>query len=253
VSAAVTDDAAYLVVALACYLELQRNRRPLISANRRATATASYSALLNRPPVIMPPCRSSRARGALGAGPPSSRRQASCVTVPPLAHLPSASVGSVQPLFRARAIAEPPTRGTENASSSADADFLNIDRPVRVLVAGGGIAGLVLAVALLKKGLDVRIFEQDVTAIRGEGKYRGPIQVRYAVATWPGFCHRTHGSGCIRTPLPCRSTSTSAVASTNAYMLCSAGAAAARSRRRACVFTLDRAAGCVQTPEPSQG
>ena len=34
-----------------------------------------------------------------------------------------------------------------------------------------------LAVALLKKGFQVQLFERDVTAIRGEGKYRGPIQV----------------------------------------------------------------------------
>ena len=61
---------------------------------------------------------------------------------------------------------------------TADKEFLAPSRPVRVLVAGGGIAGLVLAVSLLKKGVDVKIFEQDMTAIRGEGKYRGPIQVR---------------------------------------------------------------------------
>lgn len=48
----------------------------------------------------------------------------------------------------------------------------------RVLIAGAGIGGLVLAIALLKKGFDVQIFERDLTAIRGEGKYRGPIQVR---------------------------------------------------------------------------
>ncbi len=35
----------------------------------------------------------------------------------------------------------------------------------------------VLAVGLLKKGFDVQVFERDMTAIRGEGKYRGPIQV----------------------------------------------------------------------------
>ena len=46
-----------------------------------------------------------------------------------------------------------------------------------MLIAGAGIGGLVLAVGLLKKGLDVQIFERDLTAIRGEGKYRGPIQV----------------------------------------------------------------------------
>ena len=47
----------------------------------------------------------------------------------------------------------------------------------KVLIAGAGIGGLVVALALLKKGFDVQIFERDLTAIRGEGKYRGPIQV----------------------------------------------------------------------------
>jgi zeaxanthin epoxidase len=47
-----------------------------------------------------------------------------------------------------------------------------------VIIAGAGIGGLVLAVALLKQGVDVKVFERDLTAIRGEGKYRGPIQVR---------------------------------------------------------------------------
>lgn len=40
------------------------------------------------------------------------------------------------------------------------------------------LSGLVLAVGLLKKGMDVLVLERDLTAIRGEGKYRGPIQVR---------------------------------------------------------------------------
>ena len=51
----------------------------------------------------------------------------------------------------------------------------------KVLIAGAGIGGLVLALALLKKGFDVQIFERDLTAIRGEGKYRGPIQVSIIV------------------------------------------------------------------------
>lgn len=51
-------------------------------------------------------------------------------------------------------------------------------RPLKVLIAGAGIGGLVLAVALLKRGCDVSVYERDMTAIRGEGKYRGPIQVR---------------------------------------------------------------------------
>ena len=50
--------------------------------------------------------------------------------------------------------------------------------PMKVVIAGGGIGGLVLAVGLLKKGFEVQVLERDLTAIRGEGKYRGPIQVR---------------------------------------------------------------------------
>ena len=49
---------------------------------------------------------------------------------------------------------------------------------MKVVIAGAGIGGLVLAVGLLKRGFDVTVLERDMTAIRGEGKYRGPIQVR---------------------------------------------------------------------------
>ncbi|BDA47131.1 Zeaxanthin epoxidase, chloroplastic [Coccomyxa sp. Obi] len=48
----------------------------------------------------------------------------------------------------------------------------------RILIAGAGIGGLVLAVGLLNKGFEVQMFERDLTAIRGEGKYRGPIQIQ---------------------------------------------------------------------------
>lgn len=47
-----------------------------------------------------------------------------------------------------------------------------------VVIVGAGIGGLVLAVGLLKEGFKVTVLERDLTAIRGEGKYRGPIQVQ---------------------------------------------------------------------------
>lgn len=48
----------------------------------------------------------------------------------------------------------------------------------RVLVAGGGIGGLVFALAARRKGYDVTVFERDLSAVRGEGQYRGPIQIQ---------------------------------------------------------------------------
>nr|BAN15741.1 zeaxanthin epoxydase [Dianthus caryophyllus] len=51
-------------------------------------------------------------------------------------------------------------------------------RQLRVVVAGGGIGGLVLALAAKKKGFEVIVFEKDMSAIRGEGQYRGPIQIQ---------------------------------------------------------------------------
>ncbi|KAI3713054.1 hypothetical protein L1987_71624 [Smallanthus sonchifolius] len=49
---------------------------------------------------------------------------------------------------------------------------------IRVLVAGGGIGGLVFALASKRKGFEVVVFERDLSAIRGEGQYRGPIQIQ---------------------------------------------------------------------------
>ncbi|XP_078432421.1 zeaxanthin epoxidase (ZEP) (ABA1) isoform X2 [Wolffia australiana] len=51
-------------------------------------------------------------------------------------------------------------------------------KKLRVLVAGGGIGGLVLALAVQRKGFEVMVFERDLSAIRGEGQYRGPIQIQ---------------------------------------------------------------------------
>eukprot|EP00897_Mesotaenium_endlicherianum_P005619 jgi/Mesen1/5085/ME000252S04196 len=62
---------------------------------------------------------------------------------------------------------------SESATGVADGK-----RPLKILVAGGGIGGLVFALAAKKKGLDVTVFERDLTAVRGEGQYRGPIQIQ---------------------------------------------------------------------------
>jgi hypothetical protein len=68
------------------------------------------------------------------------------------------------------------SRATSAVEAVPSAD-LRAGNKFRVVIAGAGIGGLVLAVALLKKGVDVVVLERDLTAIRGEGKYRGPIQV----------------------------------------------------------------------------
>ncbi|XP_047954363.1 zeaxanthin epoxidase, chloroplastic-like [Salvia hispanica] len=52
------------------------------------------------------------------------------------------------------------------------------EKKLRILVAGGGIGGLVFALAAKRKGFDVVVFERDLSAIRGEGQYRGPIQIQ---------------------------------------------------------------------------
>ena len=51
-------------------------------------------------------------------------------------------------------------------------------KKLKVLVAGGGIGGLVFALAAKRKGFEVVVFEKDMSAIRGEGQYRGPIQIQ---------------------------------------------------------------------------
>ncbi|XP_014490452.1 zeaxanthin epoxidase, chloroplastic-like [Vigna radiata var. radiata] len=45
-------------------------------------------------------------------------------------------------------------------------------RKLGVLVASGGIGGLVLALAAKHKGYAVRVFEKDLSAVRGEGRNR---------------------------------------------------------------------------------
>ncbi|KAE8794335.1 Intracellular protease 1 [Hordeum vulgare] len=69
------------------------------------------------------------------------------------------------------------TAATETAPASS-----SLPRPVkgkpRVLVAGGGIDGLVMALAAGRKGYNVMVFEWDISAVRGEGQYHGPIQIQ---------------------------------------------------------------------------
>ena len=62
--------------------------------------------------------------------------------------------------------------------ASVERETSSMTHSPHVVIAGGGIGGLVLAVGLLKQGISVKVLERDLTAIRGEGKYRGPIQVQ---------------------------------------------------------------------------
>lgn len=52
------------------------------------------------------------------------------------------------------------------------------EKKLRILVAGGGIGGLVFALAAKRKGFEVVVFEKDLSAVKGEGQYRGPIQLQ---------------------------------------------------------------------------
>ena len=65
-----------------------------------------------------------------------------------------------------------------SSSSSSSSTPGKLDPPPRIIIAGGGIGGLVLALAAKNKGMSVRVLERDLSAIRGEGQYRGPIQIQ---------------------------------------------------------------------------
>jgi zeaxanthin epoxidase len=71
-----------------------------------------------------------------------------------------------------------PVRGGNAGPDAAVAQAPATGRKPRVLVAGGGIGGLVFALAARRKGYDVTVFERDLSAVRGEGQYRGPIQIQ---------------------------------------------------------------------------
>ena len=67
---------------------------------------------------------------------------------------------------------------TSNGTFPSPAPQATQKVPFKVIIIGGGIGGLVLAAGLLGKGYQVQVLERDLTAIRGEGKYRGPIQIQ---------------------------------------------------------------------------
>lgn len=67
--------------------------------------------------------------------------------------------------------------GRDYASSDGDGNGRNEKNRFKVLIAGGGIGGLVLALAAKHRGFEVKVFEKDLSAVRGEGRHRGPIQL----------------------------------------------------------------------------
>ena len=139
---------------------------------------------MNRTPAGRPRC-SLDLRSTASAH-PQARRLSVDLPLRGLAPVPQAQLGSrttsgqlATPL---RAITEAHNGSAPAISAEASLEDVEICRLPRILIAGAGIGGLVLAVALLKRGFRVQIFERDLTAVRGEGKYRGPIQVRAATA-----------------------------------------------------------------------
>ncbi|XP_051126679.1 zeaxanthin epoxidase, chloroplastic [Andrographis paniculata] len=92
-----------------------------------------------------------------------------------------------KPLLRSQEVGglrKPIRAGTGGGAESHKTETVGNSRPpsqgkkLRILVAGGGIGGLVFALAAQKKGFEVVVFEKDLSAIRGEGQYRGPIQIQ---------------------------------------------------------------------------
>ncbi|KAJ7526451.1 hypothetical protein O6H91_16G007200 [Diphasiastrum complanatum] len=104
--------------------------------------------------------------------------------------------------------------GIQLAQSSCESSFKSAEQlpvksdvgnevlPLRVIIAGGGIGGLVLALAAKNRGFHVRVFERDLSAIRGEGQYRGPIQIQSNAlaaleAVDPAVAEEILAAGCI--------------------------------------------------------
>ena len=145
-------------------------------------ANVTSSSLLDHRPCCVQRCTQRRA----GAGIGSSWRpfQTPCQLTSG-----NSKRGSVRkhPATTCQAVAAPPSTVSRPQNGTGGHTSTSMDHPIqnkeqqtgpKILIAGAGIGGLVLAVGLLKRGFDVKVFEKNITAIRGEGKYRGPIQVR---------------------------------------------------------------------------
>lgn len=81
----------------------------------------------------------------------------------------SKETGQAKRMVKAKVVTEAP---------AIDGNLRPPGKKLRILVAGGGIGGLVFALAAKRKGFEVVVFEKDLSAIRGEGQYRGPIQIQ---------------------------------------------------------------------------
>lgn len=77
---------------------------------------------------------------------------------------------------RSQLVVDPPSSASASGSKTLDPTLAK--SPFKVIVAGAGIGGLVFALGARNRGIDVEVYERDLTAIRGEGQYRGPIQVQ---------------------------------------------------------------------------
>ncbi|XP_077215554.1 zeaxanthin epoxidase, chloroplastic-like [Tasmannia lanceolata] len=67
----------------------------------------------------------------------------------------------------------------DQSSAKLEKDLEGVKRKkLRILIAGGGIGGLVLGLAAKNRGFEVKIFEKNLSSVTGEGQYRGPIQLQ---------------------------------------------------------------------------
>ena len=112
---------------------------------------------------------------------PASRTAISLPSASPASRLGSRTLRLLAlpaPPVPRRRIGLPPGRARRPVAAAASAAMPAPGPKARVLVAGGGIGGLVFALAARRKGFEVLVLERDMSAIRGEGRYRGPIQLQ---------------------------------------------------------------------------